>query len=189
MPGSQSNQNDFKLGQKETLNIVYTLAKSHSLCFLPFMRKNFGSEALGLPGVIAFVIILAAGSFGRIPEMGHFLVIWLGVMLAQRASTMRAKRRGVVRHSRYDGDVDTTWIKSRKTVKQVLEPLLCVVAGICIEGAGLSHEMAVFVGSGAFSLALVALIDGQLGEKRVQAMRDAEIEQHYFAAKYRGEVD
>ena len=189
MPGSQVNENDFKLSRKDSFNIVYALAKGHSMCFLPFFRRNFGSEALGWPGFIAFVIMLAVGSFGRIPDMWYFLILWIGVMLAQRASTMREVRRGTIRHSRYEGDVDTRWIKSRTTVKQVLEPLVCVLAGVCIEAAGLSHELAMFVGSGAFSLALVAMIDRQLDEKRVQAMRDAEIEQRYLAARYRGEIE
>jgi hypothetical protein len=33
------------------------------------------------------------------------------------------------------------------------------------------------------------MIDRQLDNKRVQAMRDAAIEQTYLAARYRGEID
>lgn len=189
MPGSQGNDNGFNLSRKDSFNIVYALANGHAMCFLPFFRRNFGREALGWPGLIAFAIMLVVGSFGRIPDMWPFLVLWIGVMLLQRASTMREMQRGIVRHSRYEGDVDTKWIKSRTTVKQVLEPLACVLAGLCIEAAGFTHGLAVFVGSGAFSLALVAMIDRQLDEKRLQAMRDAEIEQRYLAARFRGEIE
>ena len=54
---------------------------------------------------------------------------------------------------------------------------------------GLSHGFALFIGWGAFSLCLVATIDRQLENKRLQAMRDAEIEQRYLAARYRGEIE
>ena len=46
-----------------------------------------------------------------------------------------------------------------------------------------------FVGWGALSMAVVAMIDRQLDNKRLEAMRDAEIEQRYLAARYRGEID
>jgi hypothetical protein len=133
--------------------------------------------------------MLLVGSFARIPEMFPFLGLWAFVMLCQRASTVRAMRQGVVRHSRYDGDPDTKLIKSRTTVKQVLEPLFCLACAACLELAGLSHEFAVFVGWGAFSMAMVATIDRELDNKRLQAMRDAAIEQEYLAARYRGEIE
>src|SRR5260221_7497558 len=146
MSGSQGNEKGFNLSNKDSFNILYALAKGHATCFLPFFRRNFGSEALGVPGVIALVLMLLVGSFGRIPEMWPFLGIWMIAMLCQRASTMGAMRRGVIRHSRYEGDVDTKLIKSRATVKQVLEPLACATAGVFIETAGMSHSFALFVG-------------------------------------------
>src|SRR5579871_1109540 len=142
MSAAQGNEQGFNLSRKDSFNIVYALAKGHSVCFLPFFRRNFGSEALGWPGLIAFIMILLVGSFGRIPEMFPFLGIWLLAMLCQRASTMRAMRQGVIRHSRYEGDVDTKLIKSRITVKQFLEPFACLVGGVCFEAAGLSHGFA-----------------------------------------------
>jgi len=190
MAGQQGNENG--LSHKDSFNAVYALAKGHSMCVLPFVRKNFGSEALGNPAAIALVIIIAVGGLGRIPDMWLFLGLWVLAMLCQRASSERAKRQGVVRHSRYEGDVDEQMVKrfgSRTVVKQLIEPLFCVVMGLFVEAAGLSHGLAVFIGSGAFSLALVAMIDRQLDEKRVQAMRDAAIEQSYLAARYRGEID
>jgi hypothetical protein len=189
MPGSQGNEQGFNVSRKDSFNIVYMLAMGHATCFVPFFRRNFGSEALGVPGVIAFVLMLVVGSFGQIPEMWPFLGLWLIVVLCHRASTMRALRQGVIRHSRYEGDVDTKLIKSRATVKQVIEPLVCVASAVGFEMAGLSHGFALFVGWGALSLSLVALIGRQLINRRVEAMRDAEIEQGYLAARYRGEVE
>ena len=190
MANPQGNENG--LSRKDSFNAVYGLAKGHAMCFLPLIRKNFGTEALGRPGAIAFIIMIAVGGLGRIPEMWPFLGLWVVAMLCQRASSERAKRQGVVRHSRYEGDVDEKAAKffgGPTKVKQIIEPLFCLLMGVCVEAAGLSHGLAVFIGSGAVSLALVAMIDRQLDNKRVQAMRDAAIEQSYLAARYRGEID
>lgn len=190
MTGPQGNDNG--LSGKNSLNIVYALAKGHAMCFLPFLRRNFGSEALAGPGAIALIIMGAVGGLGRIPGMWPFLGLWGLVMLCQRASSERAKRQGVIRHSRYEGDVDeklTKRLGSRTAVKLVAEPLACIIAGVCVGALGLSHGLAVFIGAGALPLALVAVIDRQLDHKRMQAMRDAAIEQSYLAARFRGEID
>ncbi len=189
MAGQQDNQNG--LSREQSFNILYTLAKGHSMCFLPFVRKNWGTEALGRPAVIALVMMIVVGGLGRIPDLLGFLGVWLLVMLCQRASSERAKRAGVVRHSRYEGDVDEQMAKrfGRTAVKQVIEPLFFLVTGVCVEAIGFSHGLAVFIGFGAFSLAWVAMVDRQLDNMRVQAMRDAAIEQAHLAARYRGEID
>jgi hypothetical protein len=187
MAGSQGDEKG--LSHKDTFNIAYALVKGHAMCFLPFMRKNFGSEALGWPGAAALVIMVAVGGLGRIPEMWPFLGFWVVAMLYQRASTARAMSKGVIRHSRYEGDVDTRLIKSRATAKLVLEPLCCVAGGVAFQAVGFSHGFAVFIGAGAFSLALLAMIDRHMDQQRVQAMRDAAIEQEYLAARVRGEID
>jgi hypothetical protein len=190
MASSQGNENG--LSRKDSFNALYGLAKGHSMCFLPFIRKNFGVEALGRPGAIAFIIMVGVGGLGRIPDILGFLGVWCLVMLCQRASSERAKRQGIIRHSHYEGDVDEKAAKffgGPAKVKQFIEPLFCLVAGVCVEAMGLSHGLAVFIGFGAFSLALVAMIDRHLDNERVQAMRDAAIEQTYLAARYRGEID
>lgn len=177
------------MSHRDSFNLLYALAKGHAMCFLPFFRRNFGSEALGWPGFIAFILMLAVGSFGRIPELISFIGIWMLVMLYQRANTMRQMRRGVVRHSRYEGDVKAKYCRNPETVRHVLEPLACVIFGVLIEFTGISHGLAMFVGSGVVSLSWVAAIDRQLVNKRVEAMRDAAIEQEYLAARFRGESE
>jgi hypothetical protein len=192
MSNPQGSDNGYNVSRKDSFNLVYAVARGHALCFIPFFRKNFGSEALR-PGLISLVIMLAVGSFGRIPEMWPFLGVWLFAMLCQRASTMRAMRRGVMRHSRYDGDVDEKMAKlfrSRVAVKQIIEPLACVALAVFFEEyLGTSHGFALFFGWGAFSMAMVAMIDRTLDNKRLEAMRDAEIEGRYLTARYRGEIE
>jgi len=189
MSNTQNTGNKFELSPKDRFNIAYSLAKGYSTCFTPFIRRNFGSEALGFPGLYAFFIIIAVGSFGRIPEMWPYLLAWLFAMMCQRLSTIRAMRRGVIRHSRYDGDVDRKLFKNRWTVKFFYEPVACVIAALCFKQLGASDKFVLFIGWGALPLLMVAVIDRQLDNKRLQAMRDAEIEQRYLVARYRGEVD
>src|SRR5579871_704429 len=185
--------NDFNLTNQAKFNFVYALARGHATCFLVFVRKNFGGEALGWPGLTAFIIMLVVGSFGQIPEMWPFLGVWMLALLCQRAGTMKAARQGIIRHSRYDGDVDQKMAKlfrSRVAVKQIVEPLACVALAVFFEDyLGTSHGFALFFGVGAFSMAMVAVIDRQLDNKRLEAMRDAEIEGRYLTARYRGEIE
>jgi hypothetical protein len=186
---SRGNEQGFNLSYKDSFNLAYVGAKAHAMCFLPFFRRNFGNEALGWPCATAFILMLLVGEFCQIPEMMGFMGFWMIVVLGQRASTMRQFRQGVIRHSRYEGDTTSRLIRNPSTVKRVVEPLVCVLGGVCIEAAGVSHGLAVFVGMGAFSLAFVAGIDKELDDKRVQAMRDAAIQQSYLAARFRGELD
>jgi len=189
MASSQGSDKGFELDNKDKFNIVYALARGYTTCFVVFFRKNFGKEALAWPGLIGASIMLAVGSFGRIPEMWSFFGIWLLAMACHRVSTMRALQQGVIRHSRYEGDVDTKLIKSRTTVKLVLEPLVCLLFAVLCQFIGLSHGFAMFFVCGAFALFLVAAIDQQLDNKRLEAMRDAAIEQSYLASRYRGETE
>lgn len=188
MPGSQGEQ-DLKLSRKDSFNAIYALAMGHAMCFLPFLRRDFGCEALGRPGITAFIMMILLAGLGVIPDLWPFIGIWMLAMLWQRLSTMRAMQRGVIRHSRYYGDIATRLSKNPKIVKLAIEPLLCILIGACLEAGGCSHGLAMFVGIGAFSLGLVALIDRQVDDKRLQAMRDAAIEQTYLAARYRGDIE
>src|SRR5580700_9635201 len=43
MSNSQGKENSFNISRKDQFNIIYAAARSYSACFLPFMRKNFGS--------------------------------------------------------------------------------------------------------------------------------------------------
>jgi hypothetical protein len=186
---SRGNEQGFDLSYKDCFNLVYVVAKAYAMCFLPFFRRNFGGEALGWPGATAFILMVLVGGLCQIPEMVGFMGIWMMVMLFQRASTKRQIRRGVLRHSRYEGDTTSRLCGNRSMVKLVIEPAVCALGGVCIELAGISHGLAVFVGMGFIPLVFLARIDKELDNKRLQAMRDAAIEQSYMAARFRGEID
>jgi hypothetical protein len=185
----QPGQQGMNQGPQASFNVVYWLANSYAMCFLPFLRQNFGREALGAYGLGAFILMVGAGSFGRIEEMWPYLGFWMFALFYHRMSTGRALRRGEIRHTRYDGDVTRWFYMKPSNAKLIGEPLFCLMGAGACELAGLSHGFALFIAWGALALLLVAGIDREAERKRLDAMRDAEIEMRYRAAVYRGEID
>jgi hypothetical protein len=185
------NQQDQNFGMKDSFNLFYAAAKVHAYCFFPFIRRDFGSDALGLPAFLAMLLMLMVGGLGRVPDMFTYLCFWFGALIIQRTKTAELVRRGVIRHSRYEGDpwlaFCIPFVHKTSIAKGLIEPVLCLAAGAALETV--SHELGVFVMAGAVSLAVVEGIHRELNRKRLTAMRDAEIEQRWLAARYRGEID
>jgi hypothetical protein len=186
----KQDQQEQKFGMRETFNLFYATAKIHAMCFWPIIRRDFGTEALGVPALCAMVLMAMVGAFARKPEMFAYLGFWLMMLICQRARTFRQVRQGVVRHSRYEG---SPWlalcfpgVRTEGKAKR-LEPMLCLLAGAAL--CQVSESLGVFVMAGFFSLAIVFNIDRELDRKRLTAMRDAEIEQKWLAARFRGQVD
>jgi hypothetical protein len=185
------NRQENQFGMRESFNLLYAACKIHAFCFWPIIRRDFGTDALGFPAFFALVLMLLVGSLGRIPEMFPYLGLWLVMLICQRARTFRLVRQGAVWHSRYEG---TPWlalciplIRTETRAKRLMEPVLCLLAGVVLYQ--FSQGLGVFVMAGWFSLAMVDGIDRELDRKRLAAMRDAEIEQKWLAARYRGLVD
>lgn len=167
-----------------TFNLVYLAAGGLATTLTPFLRTNFGSEALGFHGVAALVILLAY--FSAYPSVGvaHFCAWWFVALISQRARTLWLHFRGEFIHSRYSGDPWLSLLVPRFRAEHArwLEPILCLV---------LAHYQAphdpwlgqlLVWGSGGLFLRL--LIDQLIDNKRVQRMRDAEIDQRYIVQRY-----
>ena len=185
------NQQNQEFGMKDSFNVFYAVCRVHTFCFLPFIRRDFGTDALGFPAACALLLMLMVGGLGRIPEMFPYLLFWLFVMMWQRGRTSRLVRRGVVWHSRYEGDpwlaLSIPFVRKASTAKRLIEPVLCLLVGAALHDV--SHGLGVFVMAGFFSLAAVDGIHREIDRKQLAAMRDAEIEQKWLAARYRGQVD
>ena len=186
------NQQEQQFGMRESFNLLYAAAKVHAMCFWPIIRRDFGTEALGFPAFFAMVLMLMVGAFGRIPEMFPYLGFWLIMLILARARTFQMVRQGVVWHSRYEG---IPWlalcfplIRTESRAKRMMEPVLCLLAGAAVYQL-LSHGLGVFIMAGFLSMAIVVGINDELDRKRLAAMRDAEIEQKWLVARYRGQVD
>ena len=159
--------------------------------FLSDPKAGLRHRGVGFPAFCAMVLMLLIGGLGRIPEMFPYLGIWLVMLICQRARTFQLVRRKVIWHSRYEGypwlAFCFPFIRTESRAKRLMEPLLCLLAGAALYQ--FSHGLGVFVMAGFVSLTMVDAINRELVRKRLAAMRDAEIEQRWLVARYRGQVD
>jgi hypothetical protein len=187
----KQHQGDGRPSIQGGTNLLWLGANCYSTCFTVFIRTGFGTEALGVNGVGAVILILIGMSEGGDPgAFLNFLYAWLCALVVQRVRTAKMVNAGLIEHSRYSGWPSLTlklfpFIKSEMRAKGV-EPGLCAVAGVLL--APMSPPLAAFVFCGAFALAVVRGMEQQVNRMRVQQMRDAEIEHRQLAMRFRGEL-
>jgi len=185
------NQQEQQFGMRESFNLMYAVAKVHAFCFWPFIRRDFGTDATGFPAFFAMILMIFVGSLGRIPEMFPFLGLWILMLACQRARTFKRVRQGVIWHSRYEGypwlALRFPLVRTEARAKSLMEPVLCLLAGVAL--VQISEKLGMFVMAGFISMAIVDGINREIDRKRLAAMRDAEIEQKWLVARYRGQVD
>jgi hypothetical protein len=171
------------------VNLLWLLANGYATTFTPFLRRGFGSEALGLNGVVGAIIILLYAGATNSPETISFFWVWLGFVLYQRIYGIRQRMNGQVVHSRYAGwpEVGMRFTKSEKIARQVVEPLVCVVVGAVLWLY--SEPLGRFVMLGPLGLLVSLGLDQQVMRNRVRAMHDAEIEQRYLSDVFNGRRD
>ena len=54
----QRNESEEGISVRDGANIAYFASHTLSLCWTVLTRQRFGSEAFGVPGVVAFLILL-----------------------------------------------------------------------------------------------------------------------------------
>lgn len=183
----QQQQSSDRPSVNDSFNMLYFLANAHALCFAVFLRKDFGREGIGLYGLGAALMILGYGSLTNCYPMFVFFIVWLLAVIAQRLNQFANWRRGVILHSRYSGYPWLAWklfprIKLEANAK-AMEAFLCL--GI---GGLLTHVhplLGGFVMCGFLSIMFCEFIQVEFTRKRLQAMRDAEIEQRNLAEQYK----
>jgi hypothetical protein len=185
------HHHDHQVGVRHIFYLLYAVSKVHSMCFWPLMRCDFGTHALRFTAFFAMLLMLTFGSVCNIPQMLPYLVLWSLALCYQRGRTQRLVNQGVKWHSRYEG---TSWlglrfpfIRTQERARRLMEPTICCVVGVAL--LPLSLGLGLFIAGGSLSLAIVDNIHREFVRKQLMAMRDAEIEHRYLAARYRGEVD
>ncbi len=168
------------------VNLLALAANGYATTMTPFLRRGFGSEALGINGIVAALIILVYAGATHCPEMITFFWVWLGFVAYQRIYGLNLRRQGHVVHSRYAGwpEVGLRFTKSAKIARQVVEPLVCLVAGAVL--FLYSEPLGRFVMLGPIGLLVSQGIDGQVMKSRLTALRDAEIEQRHLSDLFNG---
>jgi hypothetical protein len=174
------------LTPEESFNFLFVVAKCFATSLVVFTRHTFGKEALGINGLGAFILIPLYATFAKVPDMFGFWGIWLCAVVVQRLRTLVVVSRGTVMHSRFGGYL---WVgslfgivKSYKAA-QFIEFIVCLGAGNLLKSVSPGVGSFVMAASGA--LLIVALIENQALEMKVQRMHDAEIEMQTMADMYR----
>lgn len=179
---AMQNQQENKLTPQKTLNSAGFLLLCCATTITPFTRKKFGVEALGFNGFGAFILLLVMAGADETGVALWYFLAWFIALIIRRLQSESAKG---VRHSCYDG---TPWLammfcKSEGTAKRVVEPLLCVGAGLGL--AQVSPTVGALVMTGAFAIAMLQSTRSMIDRLRIQKMRDAELEMKHLRELYR----
>ena len=166
--------------------VFYLTASVHRNAIVVFLRSGFGSRFFEPQGIVTFLSLAFLGTGFKV-FWGYFW-IWLFVLLGQRLETLRRHCKGVRNHSRFPGHPYMGMFMPG--VKDVAggfqaEPFICLFFGMVL--ATINLMLGVFVMAGFVSLAACMAIEAFHDGRRIQAMRDAEIEMQNLAGRYRGE--
>lgn len=181
MPNQQQGPGDH-ITLQSTVNGMAFAAVIYSTCFTPFLRRGFGSEALGFQGLFAFIVMLFVAGTNRI-GLGYFL-LWLVFLAYRRWETTVRRWRGHIVHSQYAGDSLLAVGCSSQFAKRWLEPPLVLTCGAVLSRWSPNVGMFVMWGTGA--LVIVQLVEYVITQLRIQHMHDGAIEAEYYSGKFRG---
>ena len=175
------------LGVGGVVNLLYVLVSGHATCVTPFVRRNFGSEALGRNGAVAmFIIVFYMAVYPRHGALLDFGGLWLLMLILQRLKTGWLMRKGVALHSQ---EVGHPWLGFIiPAVKQyetacIIEFFVLLGFGIWLSNYDAALSRLVVVSS--VCLVVKSAIEQDIVRKRLRGMRDAEIEQRAMLDRYR----
>ena len=169
-----------------SFNGLNVLANAHALTCTVFLRTDFGREGIGMFGLIGGLLILGYGSFVNCYPMFVFFLFWIGALICQRVRSFRNWRRGAMIHSRYNG---YPFVSKRLFPRMTELNARGVDAFLCLAIGGLlaqfSQPLGFFVMAGFLSILFSEAVMVEGTKRRLQTMRDAEIEQRYLAEHYK----
>lgn len=182
----QRSQPGDRLTLGESFRGLNIAANAHACTITPFLRTDFGSEGIGMHGLVGAGMILAWGCYFNCYPMFIYFLAWMAACAVQRVRTYLNWRRGVIIHTRYNG---YPWLARRFFPRVSEANAKAVEAFACLAFGGLLAQfwppLGWYVMSGFASIMFTEAVMVELTRRRLQAMRDAEIEQRYLAEKYR----
>jgi hypothetical protein len=171
----------------QTFDLLFFFLAGHIACFLPFLRKHFGTDALGMNALAAMGLMFLYAGFAPCPEMGYFAVAWFACVAFHRVVTLAMVAKGWESHSRNPG---LPWLAMRVfrvsndfLVFRLCEPALLIIAGAVV--GQFSDKLGLFIGSGAFSLLAADSLRRGIENGQIKAMRDKEFEMRARVARFR----
>lgn len=183
----QQQQND-QVGMRGGFNLITALLQGHAMTCTVFMRTDLGKEAIGFAGMFGFFIMLVYGGLMNSYPMFIYLCLYLLMVLAQRMKQFSNWRKGIIVHSRYVGYPWLAFklfprIKTEANAKGA-EAFLCLAVGGLL-AAYVDQPLGWWVMFGLVSILATESMIVEVQRRRLQAMRDAEIEQQALADAYR----
>jgi hypothetical protein len=166
-------------------NVLYLVLSVLATCITPLIRTGFGVEALGTNGLLATLLLLVISP--SVPDMPGYFALWLFALVMQRLITLRNARRGLIVHSRYAGypwlAMKMPLVRKESTAIRIAEPLVCLgLGGLIYLGSPLFGQLIMIC---AMALFLKGLVEKWANYARIQRVRDAEIEQRWYAEQFR----
>lgn len=167
-------------------NAIFNIVYGHAIIMIVFLRSNLGRDAIGFHGMFGLMTILLWGGMTNSYAMFVFLCVYLLAVLSQRMKTFANSRKGIIPHSRYNGDS----VVSKRLFPRMsdlnlrgMDAFLCLVIG-----GGLTFvdkSLGLFIMAGFLSILFSENVTRELHRKRMQAMRDAELEQRFLSETYK----
>jgi hypothetical protein len=188
----QDNKN-FNPSAKDGFNFLAGICGMHSMTVAVFLRRGIGAELLNRRGGLAILLLVAAAVLTAEPALWCYLGAFLLALMVQRGNTAALQRQGERIHSRSVGRPGLAMLLTRneRTARTVFEPLLLLGAGVVLGVLAQEWQMpgllavAGWLWLGIWTMTFdQALIDA-LADKRVQAMRDAQIENEQLMERFR----
>lgn len=183
----QQQQGFGRPSMNQSFGALYLAADCFALCFTPFLRRDFGRNAVGLAGLGAGGLILFWGSYSQTPALCWYFLVWLLALIGQRIRTFQNTLRGLAPHSYYPG---YPWLafklfprlKSEANAKGAEAFLLLAVGGLL---TFVSKPLGFFVMTGFPAILFLEAVRVEVTRSRLQAMRDAELSQRELSDRYR----
>ena len=177
---------------RDGFNVLAHVVNGYATGILPFIRRDFGSNYFGFNALVAVGVMLFFGAMENSDDMLRYIFVWV-VFVVRPSSWTRpdAVRKGRIIHSHYGGDsflAHKLAPKSRrKTVQMLIEPAICLIAGVLI--IPYSPAVGKYLIVGCFAVLMHNGMSRAVMEQRVRQMHDAHIEQQSTARAFRGQDD
>lgn len=176
---------------RETFDLAYSIFNIHATAIAVIIRRDFGREALGGNSALAMGLILVLYAATADQAMLAYLGIVLFCQIMQRIRTFRLLRQGAIIHSRYQGypymAMQVPFVRRVSTATGIIEPMMCLIGGTLL--CTVSVNLGGFIVVGSLSFMIRNGIDREIDRKRLERMRDAEIEQRWFSHAYKNGIE
>jgi hypothetical protein len=183
MSNNQQNPQSMRFKNEDAFGLLYFLSNIHATSIATLIRRDFGREALGWNSFLAMFLIFFVYAATADAALLAYLGVWFFCQIMQRIRTFRLLRSGAVMHSRYAGypyvAMHVPFVRSQTTAMGLIEPMLCLIGGTML--CTVSVNLGGYIMLGFLSFMIRNGIETEIRRKRLERMRDAEIEQRWYS--------